>query len=132
MGKNGIARNIAGGVGTQVIKSGSNFTQGVSTGRGAGVTGRIGQSVNSLGQGMVGNRTSSYVANRLGRVVGSTGLGSGNNVATGLRATGIGMKSITSAIAKAAKNTDQSFQSMKTDPESASKIGLDPLKNNKS
>ena len=59
MGKNGIARNIAGGVGTQVIKSGSNFTQGVSTGRGAGVTGRIGQSVNSLGQGMVGNRTSS-------------------------------------------------------------------------
>jgi hypothetical protein len=131
MGKGGIARRVAGGVGSQAMKSGSNFAQGVSTGKGAGMAGRVGQSVNSLGQGMIGNRTSSYVANRLGRVVGSGGIGGSANIANGLRATGSGIKKTKTAFDSAVKNTGQVIQNMKTDPNTASKVGLNPLKNNK-
>ena len=131
MGKGGIARRVAGGIGSQASKSGSNFAQGVSTGKGAGLTGRMGQSVNSLGQGMIGNRTSSYVANRLGRVVGSVGAGGNNNLANTLRATGSGVKATKSAVTKAVKQTGQAMQNMKTNPKLVSKVGLDPLKNNK-
>ena len=130
MGKGSFARQVAGGVGTQAMKTSSNFAQGVKTGSGAGFAGRAGQSLNSFGQGMVGNRTSSYVANRLGRVAGSTGIGS-SNLANALLATGQGISETKAKVTKAVSNTNQTISNLKTDPNSPSRAGLNPTKNSK-
>jgi hypothetical protein len=130
MGKGGFARQVAGGAGTQAMKMSSNFSQGVKTGSGAGFAGRAGQSVNSFGQGLVGKRTSSYVANRLGRVAGSTGVGN-SNLANALLATGQGVSIAKTKATKAVKTTTQAVSNLKTDPKSPSRVGLNPVKNGK-
>ena len=98
-----------GAVGSQASRSGKAFGKSAIGGKTEGVGGRIGQSANSFGQGLMGNKTSSYVANRAGRLTGKLGFGN-KNITNGLN------------IAKeTGGKVSRAVQSLKTKPDSKPK-----------
>lgn len=111
------AKALGGAAMGMTAAAAGNFGSAAIGGTPVGIGGRLGRSVNSFAQGTIGNQQESYVSNRLGRMAGSIGLGSGANVAAGARTTINAGKAVGSYANQTATKIKQGIQDLKTNPD---------------